>query len=285
MTSGTFGRTSTGSSTSAALQWSMENRLRALTRDLGSTLYKMTWKPWAMPSGRSRSRLRASVPRTSATAPTGWPTPTASLADKGVRSTEGGILEAMRNHGPDLAAASCLASWATPSARDWHSASASPEFLAERAERAEQTRGKPLSEQAFTLAGWATPTVQNSKHATFSPAAQAKAAKGEWTLCSLAAISDGPARLTASGEMLTGSSAAMDAGGQLSPAHPRWLMGCPAQWDSCSRNYADWRKWQDWIASLSPEQRLSVSKASEGSAMQSTPKPRAYSSKQPCEAA
>lgn len=48
-----------------------------------------------------------------------WPTPTAALADKGVRSTEGGIREAMRSRGADLAAMVCLASWVTPSARDW----------------------------------------------------------------------------------------------------------------------------------------------------------------------
>ena len=33
-----------------------------------------------------------------------WPTATASLANKGVRSTEGAIREAARSHGPDLAA-------------------------------------------------------------------------------------------------------------------------------------------------------------------------------------
>jgi hypothetical protein len=37
-----------------------------------------------------------------------WPTPTASLADKGVRTPEGGIREAMRGRGPDLAAVSTL---------------------------------------------------------------------------------------------------------------------------------------------------------------------------------
>ncbi|WMR34744.1 DNA cytosine methyltransferase [Metapseudomonas otitidis] len=83
-----------------------------------------------------------------------------------------------------------------PAARGWVSASATAEFLAERSG---QTRGKPLSEQAFTL---------------IDP--------------------QGPARLTASGELLTGSSAGMESGGQLNPAHSRWLMGLPPEWDDCA---------------------------------------------------
>src|SRR5206468_11603758 len=78
MTSGIYGQPCSTSLRSAALQSFLESKLRVKTQTLGSTLYKLTWKPWVMPSGRSRSRLRASVLRTSETEHTGWPTPTRS---------------------------------------------------------------------------------------------------------------------------------------------------------------------------------------------------------------
>lgn len=76
MTSGTCGLRSIGSSASAALSACLANRLQAAMQISGSTLYRLIWRPWTAPSGVCRFRLRASVPRTSATAPTGWPTPT-----------------------------------------------------------------------------------------------------------------------------------------------------------------------------------------------------------------
>jgi hypothetical protein len=79
------------------------------------------------------------------------------------------------------------------------------------------------------LAGWPTPvTVPDSEasHGQLSGDFRRKLAE---ILPSLH-----PARLTASGEMLTGSSAGMESGGRLNPAHSRWLMGYPPEWDVCA---------------------------------------------------
>lgn len=75
MMSGTYGPPFIGLQASNALSLYLANSLQAKMQKSGSTLYKLTWKVWAMPSGRRRFRLRASVRRTSGSVLTGWPTP------------------------------------------------------------------------------------------------------------------------------------------------------------------------------------------------------------------
>ena len=114
-----------------------------------------------------------------------------------------------------MAAQQC--GWVTPSARDW-----------------KDTPGMAA------LAGWPTPNASNVKNAYQDPdkvIARKKAGR-QSNLQDFAAMTgwqtrDGPARLTVSGEMLTGSTAGMESGGQLNPAHSRWLMGFPPEWDDC----------------------------------------------------
>lgn len=87
LTSGTYGRTSTGLSRTAALQSSLASRLRARTDLAGSTLYKLTWKDRTTPAGRSIPALRASARRISDSGSggslSGYPTPTKSNGDGG----------------------------------------------------------------------------------------------------------------------------------------------------------------------------------------------------------
>ncbi|WP_235583790.1 hypothetical protein, partial [Pseudomonas aeruginosa] len=81
------------------------------------------------------------------------------------------------------------------------------------------------------LAGWPTPSCQNDRTGNPESAlsmTRKDGSKVQQRLQDFAAIA-APARLTACGQMLTGSSAGMASGGQLNPAHSRWLMGLPPE--------------------------------------------------------
>ena len=321
-TSGIYGPRSTISSRSAALRSFAENRLRARTDTLGSTLYKLTWKAWDTPSGRSFSLLRASAVRTKGTGHGGspWVSPTAAVgrfeetieqfqvrqdrmkerhpAHGGMgtpppKTVTGGANSQRAERGaggPDLQEVAQLAGWTTASARDWKD---TPGMVAERADG--KPRNDQLPRQAY-LTGWPTPTEGAGKggqlyhdgtsatgqtpdgrkiavtlphvvqlttwptpRAEDSESAGARLTRGRVDTVTAAArlsrwtTTDGPARLTASGEMLTGYSAQMDGGGQLNPEHARWLMACPSAWARSAPGWEDYAIWQVLISIASSE--------------------------------
>lgn len=77
LTSGTYGPTGSTLSGQSGLKQSLVSRLTQRSSTGGSTLFKMTWKEKATPSGRSISLLRASAHRTSDSDSGSWPTPKA----------------------------------------------------------------------------------------------------------------------------------------------------------------------------------------------------------------
>lgn len=211
LTSGTYGPPCIGWSGSVALSLSLASNLQVLTQMTGSTLYRLTWKPWVMPSGRVRFRLRASVPRTSGTELVGWPTPTANAWKH--------PSNAGRQGGLNLQTAAQLSGWTTPSASD-----------SRRGGRGitEGMSGSSLAQQV-KMAGWPTPTA--SDHKGGYPGGRIRNGKISTDRLDVVAQIAGPVRLTASGKMLTGSNAQMENGGQLNPALSLWLMGLPPEWD------------------------------------------------------
>ena len=94
-----------------------------------------------------------------------------------------------------------------------------------------------LSETA-PLAGWATASARDWKDSAgmateaVNPDGSSRVRLDQLPRQAQLA-KDAPARLTASGELLTGSSAGMNGSGPLNPEHSRWLQGYPAAWGFC----------------------------------------------------
>lgn len=213
LTSGTCGPRSSILSVSAGLSQSLASRLQAVTVLHGSTLYRLTWKERATPAGRWIPALRASVRRISDNGSTGWPTPTGnSYTGAGSGKREGGL---------NLQTAVELSGWPTPRSVESGHSTGNPARAFNRKSR--------LEDMVF-LAGWVTPSARDWKD-TPGMATERPDGRNRTDQLPRQAATAEPCRWTASGEMLTGSCAGMESGGQLNPALARWLMGLPPEWD------------------------------------------------------
>lgn len=209
------------SSLSAALQCSLENRLRQQLQSTGSMIYSMSWKQKHTPAGRQYCQRVASVPRTSETGcflvPAHWHTPTTNVNNQPETARGLQTLAGQAKH---------LAGWLSPCAQngtvngytDWMKI----------IKRKEAGRQQNLQD-VVVLAAWTTPSHSDGTRGGTGITANMTGS----SLAQLVKMS-GPIRLTACGQMRTGSDAGMENSGRLNPAHSRWMMGFPPEWDACA---------------------------------------------------
>ena len=215
-TTATCGQSYTGSPESAALQRCLESRLHRLTDMRGSTLFALTWKQQATPSGRLFCLLRASGRRMDDTGFSSWPTPKA----------RDGHREGVGKFSPSLATVATLCAWPTPCAQDGPSGGPS---------QLDRLPG------VAALCAWQTPTspadghqAGNNRYVTsvtdaLSPWSAPRANKRGFP--DSHGSDERPADI---GLMPIGYRARAESGGPLNPDHSRWLMGFPVEWASCA---------------------------------------------------
>src|SRR3990167_790631 len=207
-TNDTCGPTSTASSRSAALQRSLESRLRAATDLNGSMEYRLTWRKSDMPSGRLICRLRASARLIGVRDCSGWPTPNAGPQNDNDSTWENRRekIKAEKKNGNGFGltlgmAVQLASARPTPNTMD-HLPSSN---LEQR-----KTRGgcKNLKDVVTQLAGWVSPTVMDANRGVNPPRA--------WD----------------TGIPLSQQVAGMEQSGEcrLNPHFSRWLMGYPLGW-------------------------------------------------------
>lgn len=223
MTSGTYGQRGSTLLKNAHLKSSWVSKLQVKTVLLGSTLYRLTWKEQNTPSGRQIPALRASALRTSDRDFIGWPTPKAADKNAGQIGKNFG-----RTSGLSLTQTvhNKMQGWGTATAKAFEG---DPQKAIDRKMKLGiGYKATQLGHQVAYFSGWPTPTATDGrKSGEISPR---RNAMGLSETVSYLRQHPQPCRLTASGEIVIGSTAQMVFSGPLNPEQPRWQMGIPPEW-------------------------------------------------------
>jgi len=216
----------------------LENRLHQRLDVNGSLEYVLTWKHWDMLSGPPICALRASARRRPGKGYGGWPTAAARDWKSGKSNQHGknarplnevailagypkprsvetghtmGNPERAHDHKSRLEDMIYLAGYPTPGAAD---GSKAPDQYA---------RGNPSLPGLMKLVGYRTPSSSDGEGGVVEIR---KGKAGRYKLRDQI--------MQVSGAISTSSPSKTEKRGALNPAHSRWLMGFPPEWDDCA---------------------------------------------------